>query len=134
MLLRQKKLKSVILYQQEALFAFSLAIAWGGTGGVTYVKIQLESITAEQMNALALAFKVKRALPALQRLAWLIKSGDIVDLARALSTGTVPLLRDLNLLPAPVSDGGLNSLSRMLEMRALIPGCERLNLIPPNCN
>lgn len=83
------------------------------------------------MHALALALKMKGALPALKRLDWLIKYDDSLELARALSTGTVLLLRQLNLLSFPVTEEGLNSLSDMLDARARILGCQRLNLIHP---
>lgn len=41
------------------------------------------------MHALALALNMKEALPALTRLDWNLKSGDTVELRRALMTGTI---------------------------------------------
>ena len=120
LLQRQKYLKTVILNQLQVIPAYP----WPSHG------YHLSINKVEHMNALALALNMKGMLPALKRLDWHVKSGDNIQLVRELSTGTVPLLRHLNLLPVPVTDEGLDSLSDILEARARIPGCQKLNPIP----
>lgn len=129
LLRRQKQLKSIVVADSEVIPAFSFAIAQGCCRSVESISLDflLPPPPAEHLEFLAGALEIGGALPALKSLSGKFNSNEVlVELARALSGGTSPLLENFSFPETFVDRECMDPLTDMLEARARNPGCQRL--------
>lgn len=130
LLRRHRGLAYVIVAEEKAIPAFCLSIAHGYCLVVEGIELFIEEgiLPNAQIDLLVGALEVEGALPALRALTvdCSMEPGGLSKLVRTLAGGTAPLLRHLVFrLPNDV-EADLISIVDMLEARARIPGCMRL--------
>jgi len=91
-------------------------------------------MTQGGLDLLVGALVMDGALPALRTLYVDCAStpGALSKMAKALAGGTSPLLKELCLFWDDVSDNDIEIIANMLEARASIPGCKRLDYFEGN--
>lgn len=113
------------------------AIAQGYCRGVemiTLIPSSMLEVDGKCLNTLAEALQVDGALPALKTFDIILPNTPsfLLKLARALMGGAVPLLEHWNLRQRSVTGEDMNTLADMLEARAGIPNCQRLQTFDAN--
>jgi len=137
LLRRQEKLERVVVDEQEAIPSLCLAIVQDCCRRLQEIKLGSwradvnAVLTRHQSDLLAAAFEKDAALSALRILHvnYTLAPDGVSKLTRALRRGTAPQRQDLHFpfLPdARCRDDKMTAVADMLEARARIPGCKRL--------
>jgi hypothetical protein len=147
LLRRQKKLAHLFTSERKSLPALCHAIAQGCCRTIKVIDLflygQRPLLTEDRVSVLAGAIETNGALPMLKRLSvgCPLTFGSISKLARALAAGTAPEVQELcfDTRLKRVDESGpngedLDSIADMLEARARIPGCKKLQYLGMNYN
>ena len=132
-LLRRNKDLAQVTARQDAIPALCLAIVQGCCRGATK-RINLfegaNVMTQAHLNLLAGAPEVDGALAKLRTLqVYGTLPGGIPVMARVLAGGAAPVLRRFFFDDTGSTEGDMLFLADIIEARARIPGCERLQVI-----
>lgn len=130
LLSRQSRIAELEVHRRETIPALCLVIVQGCCRKVQKMVLhewQDDVLTLEESDLLAAALEKDEALPALKELdVGYLAPGGISKLARALARGTAPQLQILYFCLANATCENMDSIADMLEARARIPGCARL--------
>lgn len=130
LLRRQHKLNTVYVAGEEAIPAFSQAIAYGCCRGVRSIHIcDVSSVNHEEhLSILAEAIRVDGALPVLKVFSVSFSSTPRVlsKLTEVLDGGALPLLEHLDMKQKGLTDDKVNLMADVMEKRAHIPDYHKL--------
>lgn len=133
LLRRQRVLAEVLVDKQESIPALCQAIVQGRCRKMKklHLAVQKDAMTWERQNLLAAALEVGGALLVLRTLHidCPLNPGGLSMLARALMGGTSPQLQKLRFDSSKADDNDMNDIAIMIEARAGIPGCQRLESV-----
>lgn len=131
LLRRQNKLEGITVYKQEAIPALALAIVDGCCRGIARLNLRLDAntaVTQERLDLLAAALEMEGTLLALSELKVKcdLEVGGLSRLTKALACGNAPLLQHFYVKWADFWEHELVSIAEMVEARARISGCKKL--------